>query len=513
MSLEWIALLVSLFLLAGILASRVSARFGIPALLLFLLLGMLAGSDGPGGIYFDDASAAQAVGMVGLALILFSGGLDTHWQDLTAVATRSGVLATVGVFLTALVLGILAWQVVGLPAHTAMLLGAIVSSTDAAAVLAVLRSRRVSLRGELRPLLEVESGANDPMALFLTTIALSFALGEPVSPGGTLLRFVWQFALGGLLGYLAGRLYPIAMTRIRLEYEGLYSVLSLGMVLAIYGGTSLLGGNGLLACYVAGAVASRGDFYHRRSMARFHAGLAWLMQISLFLVLGLLVFPSRLPQVAVPGLAVAALLTLVARPVSVIACTLPFRYSWREVALLSWVGLRGAAPIVLATYPMLAGVPNADLLFHLVFFVVLVSTAVQGTTVPLVARFLRVDAPLPETRPYPLELNPVEGLQGRLVVHEVPDGSPAAGKSIMALRLPENLLVVLVARGEQFLIPSGSTILHRGDRLFCLGDAPSLARMEELLDGASPGEGQIRHDPARNEVALVSEEKRGGRSV
>jgi len=162
---------------------------------------------------------------------------------------------------------------------------------------------------------------------------------------------------------------------------------------------------------------------------------------------------------------------------------------------------------------MLAGVPNADLLFHLVFFVVLVSTAVQGTTVPLVARFLRVDAPLPETRPYPLELNPVEGLQGRLVVHEVPDGSPAAGKSIMALRLPENLLVVLVARGEQFLIPSGSTILHRGDRLFCLGDAPSLARMEELLDGASPGEGQIRHDPARNEVALVSEEKRGGRSV
>jgi cell volume regulation protein A len=487
-SIETLMLLAAFFILAGVAASKVSARFGIPALLLFLVLGMLAGSDGPGGIYFDDAGVAQSLGVIALSLILFSGGLDTTWEDATAVAPRSAVLATLGVVLTAGTLALLTWKVVGLPLHTAVLLGAIVSSTDAAAVLAVLRSKSISLKGTLRPLLEVESGGNDPMALFLTTVAIGLAMGNPPGVGETLLRFVWQFALGGAFGYLAGRAYPWIMTRIDLEYEGLYPVLSLGLVLATLGLTTLAGGNGLLAAYVSGIVAARTNFYHRRAMARFHAGVAWLMQITMFMALGLLVFPSRLPSVAVPGLAIAGLLVFVARPVSVILCTLPFRLHWREVALLCWVGLRGAAPVVLATFPLLAGVPDADLLFHLVFFVVLVSTALQGTTVPYVAKWLGVDAPLVDRPPYPIEYNPVAGLRGTLEELEVPLGSPAAGRSIMSLHLPEDLLVVLVARDDSFSIARGSTVVRPGDRLLVLAHEASLDETRRRL--GLPGEYQ-----------------------
>ncbi len=480
-----IALLGALFILAGVAASKVSARFGVPVLLLFLLFGMLAGSDGLGGIYFDDPRISQTLGILGLTLILFSGGLDTPWEDVRRVVSRSATLATVGVLLTAVILGLTTWQLLGIPLTTALLLGATVSSTDAAAVLAVLRTKSISLRGSLRPMLEVESGGNDPMALFLTTAAIGLATGSPPAIGNTVLQLLWQFLLGGALGYLAGRAYPWIMSRANLEYEGLYPVLSLGLVFAIYGVTAWLGGNSLLAAYVAGVISARTDFYHRRSMARFHAGVAWLMQITMFMVLGLLVFPSRLPSVVGPGLAVAALLMFVARPLSVVLSTLTFRLGWRERVLLSWVGLRGAAPIVLATFPMLAGVENADLLFHLVFFVVLISTAIQGTTVPYVAKWLGVDAPLDDRPSYPLEYNPVAGLGGRLTELFVAEGSPAVGRSIMGLRLPQDLLVVLVARGDTFVIPRGATMLESGDRLLVLGENSSLEEARQRLGGAA----------------------------
>jgi cell volume regulation protein A len=480
-----VALLGALLILAGVAASKVSARFGIPALLLFLALGMFAGSDGPGGLAFDNPQAAQTLGILGLTLILFSGGLDTAWDDARRVVVRSAALATVGVLLTALALGYLTHRVLDVPLTTAMLFGAIVSSTDAAAVLAVLRSKSISLRGMLRPLLEVESGGNDPMALFLTTAAIGLAVGNPPGVGETVLRFLWQFALGGAFGYVAGRAYPWIMSHADLEYEGLYPVLSLGLVLAIYALCALTGANSLLAAYTAGIVAARDDFFHRRSMARFHAGVAWLMQITMFTVLGLLVFPSRLPAVVGVGLGAAALLMLVARPLAVMITTLPFRPTWRERALLSWVGLRGAAPIVLATFPRLAGLPEGDLIFHLVFFVVLVSTALQGTTVPYVAKWLGVDAPLEDRPPYPLEYNPVAGMGGTLTELEVGERSPAVGRSIMALRLPADLLVVLVARGEQFIIPKGATVIEPGDRLLVLGENSSLDATRRLLEATS----------------------------
>ena len=252
-----VALLGALLILAGVAASKVSARFRIPALLLFLALGMFAGSDGPGGLAFDNPQAAQTLGILGLTLILFSGGLDTAWDDARRVVVRSAALATVGVLLTALALGYLTHRVLDVPLTTAMLFGAIVSSTDAAAVLAVLRSKSISLRGTLRPLLEVESGGNDPMALFLTTAAIGLAVGNPPGVGETVLRFLWQFALGGAFGYVAGRAYPWIMSRANLEYEGLYPVLSLGLVFAIYGVTAWLGGNSLLAAYVAGVISAR----------------------------------------------------------------------------------------------------------------------------------------------------------------------------------------------------------------------------------------------------------------
>lgn len=481
-----ITLLAALFILAGVGVSKISDRVGIPALLLFLLLGMLAGSDGIGGIYFDDAEAAASIGIVALGLILFSGGLDTEWSDVRQVMTPAGTMATLGVLVTAVTLGLLGRLLLGIPLAAALMLGSIVSSTDAAAVFAVLRSKSISLRGVLRPLLETESGSNDPMALFLTTVAIGLASPTPPGVAQTLLRFLWQFALGGALGYLAGRAYPFVMSRVQLGYEGLYPVLSLGLVMATYGACSLAGGNGFLALYVAGIIANRTDFFHRRSIARFHAGLAWLMQITMFTMLGLFVFPSRLPGVAGVGLAVAALLIFVARPVSVLLSTLPFRLRWRERVFLSWVGLRGAAPIILATFPRLAGVENADLLFHLVFFVVLVSTTVQGTTIALVARWLGVDAPLLEGRPYPLEYNPVPGMRGRLTEFAVPNGSGAVGRTVMNLRLPQDVLVLLIARGDGFVIPRGATVVEPGDRLLVLGEEPSLEEARRRL--GAPGE-------------------------
>jgi potassium/hydrogen antiporter len=482
-SFDYILLAAAVLLILSILASKVSARLGVPALLLFLAVGMLAGSDGPGGIHFDDAYTAQSLGVVALVFILFSGGLGTEWQSVRPVVWKAVGLATLGVLLTAVFVGAFASQILGFSLLEGMLLGAIVSSTDAAAVFAILRSRGTGLRGELRPLLELESGSNDPMAVFLTAGLTAVLAGQGASLAGLVPSFFQQMALGALLGVGMGRATVFLLNRLRLEYDGLYPVLSLALVLLTYGVAYAAGGNGFLAVYLAGLVMGNDDFIHKQSLVRFHDGLAWLMQIAMFLVLGLLVFPSRLLPVAAAGLAVSLFLMFVARPASVFLTLAFARGGWREKTMVSWVGLRGAVPIILATFPLLAGVPQAETIFNLVFFIVITSVLLQGTTLPLVARWLGVDAPLALRRNYPLEFVQTDGFRTRneMVEVDVPEDSAAAGRQIVDLGLPKEALILLIARGEEFVVPRGGTVIEAGDTLLVLADKRARAAVREIV--------------------------------
>jgi len=470
---EFILIAASILLLAGVLISKISDRFGIPALLLFLLLGMLAGSDGLGGIYFDDPALAQLIGVYALVLILFSGGLNTEWEQIRSVIKGGLSLSTFGVLLTALVVGFFTAALLELSLLEGFLLGSIVSSTDAAAVFSVLRSKGISLKGRLKPLLEFESGSNDPMAIFLT-IGLVHLLAHPdSSPWSLLLLFVQQMLIGAALGWGMGRFMLFIVNRIRLGHEGLYPVLTLSLVFLTYQLTDMLGGSGFLAVYMAGIILGRCDFIHKKSLLRFHDGLAWIMQIAMFLTLGLLVFPSRLTPIIGVGLLIAACLMFIARPLAIFIGLLPIPMKWREKMFISWVGLRGAAPIILATFPLLANLEQADLIFNIVFFVVLTSVLLQGTTIPLVAKWLRVDSPVIPKRVYPIKFNPMSGLKGELKELTIPHNASVSGKAIFELGLPDEFLVILIARGNDFLLPSGGTLLQGGDVLLVLSDNES----------------------------------------
>lgn len=470
-------------ILIGVLASKVSAKLGVPALLLFLAIGMLAGSDGLGGIHFDDFHMAQSAGIVALAFILFAGGLSTSWADVRPVLGPGIALATVGVVVTALVAGGIAAWALDLSPTSGFLLGAIISSTDAAAVFSVLRSRNVSLRGEVRPLLELESASNDPMAVFLTVGFLELLTDPDASVVSLLPLFVQQMAIGAAVGYLLARGTVAAINRLRLEYEGLYPVVTLAVVMLTYGSTALLGGSGFLAVYVAGMAMGNREFLHKKSLMRFHDAIAWLAQISMFLVLGLLVFPSQLPAVAGRALLVAAALVLVARPLAVFLALAPTRLAMRARAMVSWVGLRGAVPIILATFPLAAGVDEAETIFDTVFFIILTSVLVQGTTIPLIARWLSVDAPLPARPSYPLE---AVFSDAETSLHEltIPADSPVVGRQLVEIGLPAGVLVVLLSRDGEFVVPQGGTVLRGGDEALVLADAETLPRVRTALDGS-----------------------------
>ncbi|HNQ85103.1 MAG TPA: potassium/proton antiporter [Deltaproteobacteria bacterium] len=463
-------IIIAVLLLLSIVASKVSDRFGIPALLVFLALGMLAGSEGLGGIYFDDPSLAQAIGVVALSLILFSGGLSTQWQSVRPIFTWGFILATLGVCVTALVVGLFSVMVFDFTIMEGLLLGAIVSSTDAAAVFSILRSKGISLRGQLKPLLEFESGSNDPMAVFLT-IGMIQVLTQPESSLWDMVRlFALQMSIGLAAGYVMARVTLYLVNRLKLGYEGLYPVLTLSLALLTYGLSDKLGGNGFLAVYITGIIAGNSKFIHKRSLLQFHDGLAWLMQITMFLTLGLLVFPSHLLPVMGLSLLIAVCLILVARPAGVFLSLLPSPFSFREKAFISWVGLRGAVPIILATFPFLAGILQADLLFNVVFFVVLTSVLLQGTTIQYLARWLRVDAPLHQERVYPIEFNPDSGFKSELNELIIPAGSQVVGKKLFELKLPPECLIVLIVRGNEYVLPSGQTFLNDGDALLVLAD-------------------------------------------
>ncbi len=481
-SIEHLLLVGALLLFISVLASKASDRFGVPALLLFLVIGMLAGSEGIGRIYFDDPWFAKSLGVLALIFILYSGGLGTSWKDIRHIVAPGIALSTIGVLFTAALVGWFAVYTLKFSPLEGALLGAIVSSTDAAAIFSVLRSKHVSLRGKLRPLLELESGSNDPMAVFLTLGLIRVLGNKTLSISHLIPVFVLEFAVGLVMGYIGGKVIVAVTNRIKLAYEGLYPALMISMVLLVYSLTVLFKGNGFLSVYIASVIIGNSNFIHKKTLMKFHEGLAWLMQIAMFLVLGLLVFPSRIVPVIGSGLLIAIFLMLIARPAGVFFCLALSKLSVREKTMVSWVGLRGAVPIILATFPLLAGTPKADLIFNIVFFIVLTSVLFQGTTVPFVSRLLKVDAPAKDKPLYPLEFEYTGKINATLEDIIVPFNSEAVGKAIIKLGVPTGALIVLISRDDQFFIPNGATIIKEGDVLLVLANKQDLQRLFTVVN-------------------------------
>ncbi|MGI6461882.1 MAG: potassium/proton antiporter [Candidatus Hydrogenedentales bacterium] len=469
-----ILLVIGFLVLVSILASRVSDRAGVPTLIVFLCIGMLAGSDGPGGIAFNNTQAANLIGTVALAFILFAGGLDTHWGAVRPVLGRGILLATAGVVITAGLVGLFLWKVLGFEPLTGLLIGSIVSSTDAAAVFAIMRRRGVSLKGHLKPLLELESGSNDPMAIFLTA-GVTRLLMEPDFEWMSLLpALAWNMLGGMALGLLAGKLAALLFNRIRLGYEGLYPVLSISIVLLTFGITQFIQCNGYLAVYLCGIMLNASRFNYHLYVAKFHDGLAWLMQIGLFLVLGLLVNPSQLPRIALTAAPIVLFLMAVARPIAVALGLVASSFSWRERALAAWTGLRGAVPIVLATFPLMAGFSQSDMVFNIVFFIVLTSVLAQGTFLMPVARWLKVDKPLPPLPRYTLQIQREGRAQGETRELEILPSMAAVGRTLADLDIPPGVLILLIGRGDGFVVPRGQTRIEPYDTLLMMGDSDAL---------------------------------------
>lgn len=485
---EHLLLAGAVLLFGSIFASKVSGRFGIPALIAFLFLGMLAGSEGIGRIYFEDAWLAQTIGSIALVFILFAGGLDTDWASLRPVLAAGMITSTVGVLMTAGIVGIFAVVILRFGVLEGLLLASIVSSTDFAAVFSILRSAGVNLRGRLEPLLELESGSNDPMAILLTVGFISAITNPGTTAGQFILTFLQQLILGAGLGYFLGRFMVRVINQIRLEYDGLYPVFMIAITLFIYSITATIGGNGFLAVYIAGLVLGNSDFIHKRSLIRFHDGLAWLMQIFMFLTLGLLVYPSQLVEFVGPGLLIASVLTFIARPLMVFILLSRSKFTLREKLMISWVGLRGAAPIILSTFPLLAGIPESRAIFNIIFFVVIVSVLFQGSTIVPVAKLLGVHSDVPVRRQKaPLEMvTQGSSISSDLAEVVIPPGAPIVGQKIVSLKLPAGILVILVGRDRQFFVPSGGTVLHENDTLLVLADKENRPYLDRLLTPVTP---------------------------
>lgn len=483
---ENIFLLGSFLVLVSILISKTGYRFGIPTLLLFLFTGMLFGSEGL-GMEFNSPHDAQFIGMMALSVILFSGGMDTKYKEIKPVIGPGIWLSTLGVVMTTALTGGFIYALsqwagmdIRLSLTVSMLLAATMSSTDSASVFNLLRTQRIGLKHKLRPTLELESGSNDPMAYMLTIALMDVALsGGDLSISKLLLNLSEQFLLGGALGYAAGRISVFLVNRINLPNASLYPVLLLSMTFITFTTTDLLHGNGYLAVYIAGLVVGNSRLSYRREMTTFMEGLTWLLQIVLFLTLGLLVNPSELIGVSLFALAIAVFMMLVARPLSVHFCLLPYgKIPFKAKAFLSWVGLRGAAPIIFATYPLINGVEGADILFNIVFFITLLSLTVQGTTISFFAKKFDLDAPVEKTgNEFGVEIP--DELDSKLREVTLTPAMLENGNLLSQMNVPKGTLVMMVKRGKTILVPNGQLPLEEGDILLCLS---STSRLDEDVD-------------------------------
>ena len=471
---ENILLVGSILLFISIIVGKAGFRFGFPALLLFLGVGMLFGSDGL-GIQFHNPQTAQFVGVIALSIILFSGGMDTSTREIRPVLGHGVVLATAGVMVTALVTGYFIYWLTNLDNSfvclsfaESLLLAAVMSSTDSASVFSILRSKRQGLRENLRPMLELESGSNDPMAYMLTILLIQIIQSGEMDVLATAGQFLLQMSVGALCGFLLGKLGVMILNKINVN-PSLYCVILLAHVFFVFSFTNLLHGNGYLAVYLAGLVIGNSKIVHKKSLTAFFDGVTWLAQIVMFLTLGLLVNPTELLPVATLGILVGVFMILVSRPLSVFLCLAPFRrMSLKAKTFVSWVGLRGAVPIIFATYPLIADIPNASLIFNVVFFITILSLLIQGTTVSGFANRLGLSTPEEQEKTFKVELP--DEIKTALSEIEVETPMLGHGNRLMDLTLPDNTLVILVKRGPTYRVPTGKTRLSAGDKLLVISD-------------------------------------------
>jgi cell volume regulation protein A len=483
---DQLILLAGVLLLIGIISSKASLRLGLPVLVLFMFVGMLAGEEGLGRIPFDNFVIAHALSTWALAIILFDGGLRTQASALRVAWKPSILLATLGVLVTALVTGAAAAAILDTSLLTGLLLGSIVASTDAAAVFSILRSQGVRLRHRVAAVLEIESGSNDPMAIFLTIGLIEVILGR-MELGPDLLRlFVMQIGIGAVTGLAVGWIAVRVVNRIRLETAGLYPVLTGAHGLLAFGIAASLGGSGFLSIYLAGIIMGNSRLVFQRGTFLFLDGLAWMSQIAMFVMLGLLSTPSELLAVAPKALEVAAVLIYVARPLSVVPLLAPFGFSVREHVLISWVGLKGAVPVILATFPLLFDVPQGMLIFNVVFFVVLISAVVQGWSLPLLASRLRLQEHAHPEPPVTLEITALGDVGADIVDYTVGKASSAVGRRLSEIALPDGAVVAMIARGRTLIPARGPTEVKAGDHVFVILRAECRTAVDEVFGARNP---------------------------
>lgn len=459
---DMIIFLFGSLLLAGVISAKFSNRFNVPSLVLFIIVGMALNPL----IYYDNAKLTQLFGILALIIILFDGGMQTSWRDIRPVIGGSVSLATIGVLITATVFGVCSVFILGIDWKEGMLIGAIVGSTDAAAVFAVLGSQNVKKR--LTSTLEAESGTNDPMAVFLTISFIEWIQIPDLSVWEMLFSFVWQMGLGLGLGLLAGWFIVQVLNRIALDTSGMYPILAIGFAILTYSGVGLLKGSGFLAVYVMALVIGNSDLQYRFTIVRFNEGFAWLMQIMMFILLGLLVFPLQLLEITWQGLVLSVLLMFVARPLGVFISLMYSKFTGKEKTLIAWAGLKGAVPIVMATYPMIAGLEHGQLFFNIVFFIVLTSALIQGATISPLAKRLGLAGEPGGQQIHALELVSVGKTNMDLVKKTIEPGACIENSYLHQLRLPDDTLITAIIRGEEMIAPKGTTQLLAGDVAYVL---------------------------------------------
>lgn len=477
---ENIILIGSALLIISILAKKFSRRISVPALIIFLVVGMLAGQEGILKIDFHNYEIAQFVGVIALNFILFNGGLSTNWKSVQPILSQGLILSTIGVFLTAISLGLFVWWISdyyiegGLGLFESLLLGSIVSSTDAAAVFSILRSKGLSLKANLKPTLELESGSNDPMAYFLTVAFIGFVQNPDQSLWSILPFFFKQIGIGAICGIIFAWLGKKLINYIDIDFDGLYPVLTIGIMYFVFSATDFVGGNGFLAVYLSGLYLGNSKIVRKHTILDWFDGMSWLMQIILFLILGLLVTPSHLLPIIGFGLLISAFLIVLARPISVLISLIPFKMSMSRRVYISWVGLRGAVPIVFATYPLIAGLKHAEVFFNVVFFVSLTSVLLQGSTIPIVAKWLNMSLPFGQKTRSPVDYLRTEGGHTFLREIMINEDNETVGKKVQELGFPDKGIIAMISRNNEFITPKGTTVIEPNDMLIVLYENPDI---------------------------------------
>lgn len=495
-------LLIAGLLLVGVLTTKFSSRLGMPALVLFIAVGMVLSRF----VYYDNTSVTQLVGIFALIVILFEGGMQSKIDDIKPIIGSALSLATLGVLITTFIVGVCSKFILGLDWAEAFLFGAIVGSTDAAAVFSVLGGKNI--RKRITSTLEAESGSNDPMAVFLTISLIQWIQEPDQSVWGMLFSFIWEMGFGLILGVMIGKLAVYVINKINFDSSGLYPVMALGFVVLSYGATSMLHGSGLLAVYTTAIVMGNSDLAYGRSIMHFNKGFAWMLQITMFVLLGLLVFPAQLPAIIWQSLVISIILMLVARPLAVFISTIFTKFSIKEKILISWAGLRGAVPIVLATYPLMAKLEHGYLFFNVVFFVVLTSAIIQGATISTLADKLGLAGEVTPSLPSLLELTALGKTKSEINHIVVNSSMDIAGREIIELDLPEDILLTAIIRDEEIITPRANTRIEAGDTLYTLSPKTKRKQLKAILTSPTmPVALTNDMEPSKEKVTRMFEEK------